>query len=178
GTCANASASRAASTTDLTRKTAVAPPCSTTQSEPLCAARKSRHPCSLMSASTVKPPLNTASSKPSSSPLASGASGTRRGPTAAPPAAPPVPPPSASVASAAPAPQGQLALHHITVHLLSNVRGVACCIAMTITRDDHGDCFLGGKQTSALNERMSRDTGVSASPEPHGKLRQRTLGQS
>ena len=48
GTAATASASRAASPIDPTRKTAVAPPWSTTQSSTPCAPRKPRHPCSLM----------------------------------------------------------------------------------------------------------------------------------
>ncbi len=48
GPCATASANRAPSASDGTRKTAIAPPCSTTQSPTPSAARNRRHPCSLM----------------------------------------------------------------------------------------------------------------------------------
>lgn len=48
GTAATTPAIGAASSIDATRKTAVAPPCSTTQSSTPSAARKSFHPCSLI----------------------------------------------------------------------------------------------------------------------------------
>ena len=51
GICATASANRAAAANDGTRKTAVAPPCSTTQSATPSAARNRRHPCSLTATS-------------------------------------------------------------------------------------------------------------------------------
>jgi hypothetical protein len=54
GTCATASATCAASPSDGTRNTAVAPPCKTTQSSTPSAARNSRQPCSLMLASLYR----------------------------------------------------------------------------------------------------------------------------